>query len=150
KRAACFPRRSTPNTSISTARRPSRSASLHRATRRLFLMLLLLLILSSIHPTNSPIGFLVRTIIFQPNQRGKFEDTSINFISDIYAVPLTRYPRRGVDYSRLGITGSGNKAMVGHIMAIGSGTYRKPHFHGAGAQVIVLGGKGYTLLWPKD
>src|SRR5215510_11427630 len=40
--------------------------------------------------------------------------------------------------------------MVGHIMAIGSGTYRKPHFHGAGAQVIVLGGKGYTLMWPKD
>src|SRR5262249_51709798 len=81
---------------------------------------------------------------------GEFEDTSINFISDIYAVPLTRYPRRGVDYSRLGITGSGNKAMVGHIMAIGSGTYRKPHYHGAGAQVIVLSGKGYTLMWPKD
>jgi quercetin dioxygenase-like cupin family protein len=83
-------------------------------------------------------------------KEGEFEDTSINFISDVYAVPLTKYPRRGVDYSRLGITGSGNKAMVGHIMAIGSGTYRKPHYHGAGAQVIVLGGKGYTLMWPKD
>jgi len=34
-------------------------------------------------------------------------------------------------------------------MAIGSGTYRKPHYHGSGAQVIVLGGKGYTLMWPK-
>jgi quercetin dioxygenase-like cupin family protein len=83
-------------------------------------------------------------------KEGEFEDTSINFISDVYAVPLTKYPRRGVDYSRLGITGSGNKAMIGHIMAIGSGTYRKPHYHGAGAQVIVLGGKGYTLMWPKD
>ena len=83
-------------------------------------------------------------------KEGEFEDTSINFISDIYAVPLTKYPRRGVDYSRLGITGSGNKAMVGHIMAIGSGTYRKPHYHGSGAQVIVLGGKGYTLMWSKD
>ncbi|MGH8525403.1 MAG: cupin domain-containing protein, partial [Gammaproteobacteria bacterium] len=83
-------------------------------------------------------------------KEGEFEDTWINFIADVYAVPLTKYPRRGVDYSRLGITGSGNKAMVGHIMAIGSGTYRKPHYHGAGAQVIVLGGKGYTLMWPKD
>jgi len=83
-------------------------------------------------------------------KEGEFEDTSINFISDIYAIPLTRYPGRGVDYSRLGITGSGNKAMVGHIMSIGSGTYRKPHYHGAGAQVIVLGGGGYTLMWPKD
>ena len=82
-------------------------------------------------------------------KEGEFEDTSINFISDIYAVPLTKYPRRGVDYSRLGITGSGNKAMVGHIMAIGSGTYRKPHYHGSGAQVVVLDGKGYTLMWPK-
>jgi len=83
-------------------------------------------------------------------KEGEFEDTSINFIPDVYAVPLTRYPRRGVDYSRLGITGSGNKAMVGHIMQIGSGTYRKPHYHGAGAQVVVLGGKGYTLMWPRD
>jgi hypothetical protein len=83
-------------------------------------------------------------------KEGEFEDTSINFISDVYALPLTKYPRRGVDYSRIGITGSGNKAMIGHIMAIGSGTYRKPHYHGSGAQVIVLGGKGYTLMWPKD
>ena len=80
----------------------------------------------------------------------EFEDTSINFIPDVYALPLTTYPRRGVDYSRLGITGSGNRAMVGHVMQIGSGTYRKPHYHGSGAQVIVLGGKGYTLMWPKD
>jgi len=80
---------------------------------------------------------------------GEFEDTSINFIPDAYAVPLTRYPRRGADFSRLGITGSGNRAMIGHIMQIGSGTYRKPHYHGAGAQVIVLSGKGYSLMWPK-
>jgi hypothetical protein len=83
-------------------------------------------------------------------KEGEFEDTSINFIPDVYAVPLTKYPRRGADYSRLGITGSGNKSMIGHVMQIGSGTYRKPHYHGSGAQVIVLGGKGYTLMWPKD
>ena len=75
KRAAFFRRRSTSNTSISTARRPSRCASLLRATRRLFLMLLLLLILSSIHPTSSPIGFRVRTTIFQA--RSKRESSRI-------------------------------------------------------------------------
>jgi quercetin dioxygenase-like cupin family protein len=80
---------------------------------------------------------------------GEFEDVSVNFIPDAYSVPLTKYPNRGPDFSRLGISGSGNKAMVGHIMQIGSGTYRKPHFHGAGAQVIVLRGKGYSLMWPK-
>jgi hypothetical protein len=145
-----FSRRSTSNT-ISTARQLSRCASLHRATRRLFLMLFA----SADFIFNTPYEFTDRfsgqsNYFSSEIKEGEFEDTSINFISDIYAVPLTKYPRRGVDYSRLGITGSGNKAMVGHIMAIGSGTYRKPHFHGAGAQVIVLGGKGYTLMWPKD
>jgi len=38
--------------------------------------------------------------------------------------------------------------MVGHIMAIESGTYKKAHQHGPGAQVIVLDGKGYSLMWP--
>ena len=38
--------------------------------------------------------------------------------------------------------------MVGHIMAVESGTYRKAHRHAAGAHVIVLAGKGYTLMWP--
>ena len=28
-------------------------------------------------------------------KEGEFEDTSINFISDVYALPLTKYPRRG-------------------------------------------------------
>src|SRR3989337_23988 len=37
-----------------------------------------------------------------------------------------------------------------HIMAIESGTYKKAHRHGSGAQVIVLRGKGYSLMWPPD
>ena len=75
------------------------------------------------------------------------EDKAVNFIPDVYAVELTRYPERGVGFSRLGIHLSGN-AMVGHIMAIESGTYKKAHRHAAGAQVIVLAGKGYSLMWP--
>jgi hypothetical protein len=63
-----FSRRSTSNT-ISTARQLSRCASLHRATRRLFLMLLLLLTLSSTRRTNSPIGFRVRATIFRARSK---------------------------------------------------------------------------------
>ena len=79
---------------------------------------------------------------------GELEDTSVNFIADADAVQLTRYPRRGAGFSRLGISGSKNTAMIGHIMQIESGTYRKPHRHGPGAQVVVLSGKGYSLMWP--
>lgn len=81
---------------------------------------------------------------FKPTE---FEDKAVNFIPDVYAVPLDRYPDRGVGFSRLGIHPSGN-SMVGHIMAIESGTYKKAHRHHAGAQVIVLSGKGYSLMWP--
>ncbi len=79
---------------------------------------------------------------------GVLEDTSVNFIPDADAVQLTKYPTRGAGFSRLGISGSNNTAMIGHIMQIESGTYRKPHRHGPGAQVVVLEGKGYSLMWP--
>jgi gentisate 1,2-dioxygenase len=71
----------------------------------------------------------------------------VNFIPDVDAVQLDYHPERGIGFSRLGIHLSGN-SMVGHIMAIESGTYKKAHQHGPGAQVIVLGGKGYSLMWP--
>ena len=81
---------------------------------------------------------------FRPSD---LEDIAVNFIPDIYAVELDYHPERGIGFSRLGIHLSGN-SMVGHIMAIESGTYKKAHRHHAGAQVIVLAGKGYTLMWP--
>jgi gentisate 1,2-dioxygenase len=78
---------------------------------------------------------------------GEIEDTSVNFIPDVYGVALDSHPDKGVGFSRLGVNLSGN-SMVGHIMAVESGTYRKAHRHAAGAHVIVLAGKGYTLMWP--
>jgi uncharacterized RmlC-like cupin family protein len=77
---------------------------------------------------------------------GEEEDRVVNFIPDLNAVTLDPHPERGVGFSRLGIHLSGN-SMVGHIMAIESGTYKKAHRHGPGAQVIVIGGKGYSLMW---
>ena len=78
---------------------------------------------------------------------GELEDRVVNFIPDVDAVQLDYHPERGIGFSRLGIHLSGN-SMVGHIMAIESGTYKKAHQHGPGAQVIVLDGKGYSLMWP--
>lgn len=80
---------------------------------------------------------------FKPGER---EDTTVNFIPDVYSVRLNYHPERGIGFSRLGVHLSGN-SMVGHIMAIESGTYKKAHRHGPGAQVIVLSGKGYSLMW---
>ncbi|MGH7875109.1 MAG: hypothetical protein ACREQO_23190 [Candidatus Binatia bacterium] len=77
---------------------------------------------------------------------GEEEDRVVNFIPDLNAVTLDPHPERGIGFSRLGIHLSGN-SIVGHIMAIESGTYKKAHRHGAGAQVIVIGGKGYSLMW---
>jgi hypothetical protein len=37
--------------------------------------------------------------------------------------------------------------MVGHVVAIESGTYKKAHRHGFGAQVIAMAGKSYSLMW---
>jgi hypothetical protein len=78
---------------------------------------------------------------------GEEEDRVVNFIPDLTAVQLDYHPERGIGFSRLGIHLSGN-SMVGHIMAIESGTYKKAHRHGPGAQVIVIAGKGYSLMWP--
>ena len=78
---------------------------------------------------------------------GKLEDRIVNFIPNVDDVELDYHPERGIGFSRLGIHLSGN-SMVGHIMAIESGTYKKAHQHGPGAQVIVLSGKGYSLMWP--
>src|ERR1051325_11380632 len=78
---------------------------------------------------------------------GTEEDRAVNFIQDLNAVILDPHPERGIGFSRLGINLSGN-SMVGHIMAIESGTYKKAHRHGPGAQVIVIGGRGYSLMWP--
>src|SRR5579871_5063678 len=74
------------------------------------------------------------------------EDTAVNFIPDVYAVPLTSHEERGRGYSRLGINLSAN-AMAGHIGSFEVGTYKKAHRHQGGAQVIILEGEGFSLLW---
>jgi len=44
----------------------------------------------------------------------------------------------------------GSNILVGHIAEWSVGRYRKAHYHGGGAIVLITAGKGYTLLWPKE
>ncbi len=68
-----------------------------------------------------------------------------NFIPDVRTMEL--FPsRRGKDaVGRLWMLS--NNLSEGHCSAFPPGTYKRAHRHGIGAHVIIVDGKGYSLLW---
>jgi hypothetical protein len=40
--------------------------------------------------------------------------------------------------------------LVGHIAEWSVGRYRKAHYHGGGALILITRGNGYTLMWPRQ
>jgi len=74
-----------------------------------------------------------------------------NFFPDILHCELPLDNQRAPGYRRInpGFTGFPPDSMMGgFISQYPSGRYSKAHYHGAGAVLVCLRGKGYTYNWP--
>jgi hypothetical protein len=72
----------------------------------------------------------------------------INFIPDTLEFQLIQWSLRGFGAKSLHLSMS-DHTMAAHLSEFGVGTYKKAHRHGPGAHIIVLSGKGYSLLWQE-
>lgn len=79
-------------------------------------------------------------------QKGLLLDT--NFVADAVNLPLVSAKERGAGGGHIRFN-MAKGSMNSHISQFPVGTYKKAHAHGPGAHVIVLGGEGYTLMWPE-
>jgi mannose-6-phosphate isomerase-like protein (cupin superfamily) len=81
--------------------------------------------------------------------RGRAMVTS-NLISDISTIHLPLDNNRGPGHRWLAPNMTGNTLLQGWIAQYPSGRYAKAHAHAAGAVLLCLGGKGYSMTWPRD
>jgi gentisate 1,2-dioxygenase len=74
---------------------------------------------------------------------------SVNFVPDTQNLPLGEQSERGPGARNMKFDLAG-QIMCAHISEFAVGTYKKAHFHGPGAHVLILSGKGSSLLWPQQ
>jgi len=71
-----------------------------------------------------------------------------NFVPDAVNLPLISAKERGAGGGHIRFN-MARGTIASHISQFPIGTYKKAHAHGPGAHVIVLGGEGYSLMWPE-
>ncbi len=69
-----------------------------------------------------------------------------NFIPDVYSFQLKDQKERGAGGNGILFELSEN-SMGSHISDFPMGTYKKAHRHGPGAHIVILKGKGYSVMW---
>ena len=83
--------------------------------------------------------------------KGEIEDRmfmTTNFVPDTRTMKLLDYNLRGKGSSNIKLN-LADQTMGAHISEFPVGTYKNCHRHGPGAHVIILSGKGYSLMWPE-
>ena len=72
-----------------------------------------------------------------------------NFIADVRTVEVERMPGAGEGFASMHFKLS-NNTVICHAAEFEVGKYKRAHRHGGGAHIILLNGKGYSLMWPTD
>jgi quercetin dioxygenase-like cupin family protein len=72
----------------------------------------------------------------------------VNFVANVHDLNVIASEGRGVG-NRTTVFEIGCSTLVAHISQFAVGRYKKAHRHAAGAQIIILEGEGYSLLWPE-
>lgn len=71
-----------------------------------------------------------------------------NFIPDIRQLKMFDWSLKGPGATNIALE-MANNMMSAHITRSPDGVYKKAHRHGPGAYILVLQGKGYSLMWPE-
>lgn len=83
----------------------------------------------------------------EESEQAKGVDTwDSGFVPDARELALRESKERGAGNYRIELQLADN-TMQAHISEFETGTYKKAHRHGPGSHVVMLNGRGYTLMW---